>query len=74
MTISALSSLLDEFCPTFIQNLQTFELNALNLQGDDIFDLLNKILMKMTNLKHIKLIGTSISENLGELAEAFRRP
>ena len=46
----------------------------MNLDGDQAFDRLNLILMKMTKLKHIKLVGTGISSNLGELAEAFRRP
>ena len=73
-TIEALCTLLEEDCPEFIQNLETFEINGINLEGDQIFDRLNTVLLKMTKLEHIKLVGTAIAENLGELSAAFRRP
>ena len=69
ITIQALYSLLvlQNICPSFIQNLEFLEINAVNLEGEQVFDKLNAILLKMTNLKNIKLVGTGIGENLGEL-------
>ena len=74
-TINALHTLLEEDCPEFIQNLEIFEINGIHyLEGDQIFDRLNTVLLKMTKLEHIKLVGTSIAENLGDLSAAFKRP
>lgn len=74
--IESLHVLLDEFkeVKNFTNSLESLELNGTALEKEGVHQTLNSVLMKLPNLKDIKLIGAGLGESLDLVLESLRQP
>ena len=64
--------LLNSSC--FLQGIETFEINGTRVKHDDTYPMISQIITEMPTLKYVKLIGTSLGENLDVFSQSLRHP
>ena len=70
--IESLYSLQKNDSSSFLKNLEILEINGCQFSKN--YHILNDLIMVLPKLTDLQLIGTSLAENIGEVAESLRVP
>jgi len=58
----------------FLNTIEMLEINGSSIRNDATYPILSELILEIKKLKHIKLIGTGIGENIDVFVQSLKMP